>query len=58
MTRKRGCGKCRHPWKAPQSKFPCTALVLTNMELDEGGHVLDAETWQKRRQQLQEVGGA
>ncbi len=33
--------------------------VLSKMELDESGavHVLDAETWQWRRQQLAELGG-
>ncbi|MBC8869737.1 MAG: protein kinase [Planctomycetes bacterium] len=33
--------------------------VLTGMELDQagGGHVLDAQTWQQRRQRLEQLGG-
>jgi eukaryotic-like serine/threonine-protein kinase len=35
------------------------AQVLTGLELDDDGviHVLDAPTWQERRQRLEDLGG-
>jgi WD40 repeat protein len=47
------------PLKDTVERITVWLAVRTGMELDEGGvvHVLDAETWQKYRQRLQEQGG-
>ena len=52
-------------WQVPQpmrgdpERIMLWAQVLTGIEVDELTvvHVLDAATWQQRRQRLQELGG-
>ncbi len=62
-----GCkDKCAYLWEVPDpvegdpSRILLWAEVLTGMELDSDGalRVLDAATWQQRRQHLEELGGS
>jgi eukaryotic-like serine/threonine-protein kinase len=47
------------PWEGSPERIGLSATALTGMEVDESGTVrpLDPATWQKRRQQLERLGG-
>jgi len=57
--------KTAHLWNVPQpirgdpERIILWIQVITGLEVDEltAVHVLDAATWQQRRQRLQEFGG-